>query len=1013
MPKSAMCCQGVPYLLAVDDPLVAIAHRLGAKTGEVRTGARLREELTPALFAGEHWPKKSFLYGVVAMGDDGRPGQECEELRRVHWRRPRFGEPFLHDTLQLTSYTEPAVAFRKVHPRQTGIELVPAKFVIALGLGVVASKKVVKGRFDDLQICVIHDAQATGPGATATSRIKCTRLVVDQGERAAQFTLGHGANNGEAQASGLGDVVAEANAVIADLQHDGVGLGGQANGDLGALGMIDGVLHKFTDDEPERGRQGVGEHGRVAVDREGDRMCWINQRVTNHAGEGVEYFAELDLVVGSMGEQFVHDANGADAAGRFSKRGLGVVRFQPAALQSQQRGSRLQAVLDPVMDLGDRRVFGHEQPIALAKLRDVSEQHQRAAHDRAGETPGCDHGGESSEGCEALPLKIARHDFDRRRELTSQHRNDFVLEAHRHGECANPSLAMRQKNATVEHFARFERAGEERPGGHGEHFVDLVNRVHRACVHWAYVRDDTEAVMHWRHDEHVGLRQVSQHRAGLSQATDVTIQTHRLLSCRVCVALRGHVASVLAWAQSLGCSVFLERHHETLHKKCCQGGADDQEAKTNEVEAVVATECDGDAAGLRGARLVPKGERFFDVVAVDAVGGVPHGVLARYLEGLDGNHEPLTVAGQVALDQFRVGQCGTCGPEGYEKCDERSQEQAAQKAMTAGRRSGPEHQFQDISYRTLASARPDGDGGCVRRDGRVLLMLAMGHEFIELTERPEALADRLASRRRPHQAVPADGQLVLLNCNHLLDPRTGAAVERRELLDRIIEALSIPEVDGVVGSADVLEELTLLNVLEHRLAFCTATGNAQVGALSGANSSCGGVSSATIAASKFDGAQLAQCWDAGGSAAVGSQPWCIAADVAELAAYDLPTILDLSLSDLDGRNEFETSWAEWMTPVHSTASAVATGAGVWLSVPAISGLGHIAEATGFPILVRDTEIPVAASAWEAFFATDLPLTVTGMLPGVSALFPHHGTVAESMATIARAIRSRSIHQHAA
>lgn len=278
--------------------------------------------------------------------------------------------------------------------------------------------------------------------------------------------------------------------------------------------------------------------------------------------------------------------------------------------------------------------------------------------------------------------------------------------------------------------------------------------------------------------------------------------------------------------------------------------------------------------------------------------------------------------------------------------------------------------------------------------------------------RPETIADRLSSRRRPEQPVPTDGQLVLITCNHKIDPRTGDHIDRRELLDRIIEALSIPEVDGVVASADLLEELTLLNVLEHRLAFCTASGDPYVGATSGLASAGTGLSSATIATSRFDGAQLTQRWGAAGTLRA-SQPWSIAADVAELAAYNLPTILDLRITDPRGRAEFDTTWSEWIEPLHATTSALSTGAGVWLTVPAISGLAHLAEATGFPVLMRDTDVPIHPTAWQGFFAEDLPLTIRGMMPGVSALFPLEGSVAEATATIARSVRNRVADPQAA
>jgi len=282
----------------------------------------------------------------------------------------------------------------------------------------------------------------------------------------------------------------------------------------------------------------------------------------------------------------------------------------------------------------------------------------------------------------------------------------------------------------------------------------------------------------------------------------------------------------------------------------------------------------------------------------------------------------------------------------------------------------------------------------------------------ERVRRPESIAERLASRRRPDQLVPPDGQLVLIGCNHRFDPRTGEPVDRRELLDRVIEALSIPEVDGVVASADMLEELTLLNVLEHRLAFCTTSGDPHVGAVSGGTSSRGGVAPSTVAAGNFDGGVLSQRWGASGSR-LGSQPWSVAADVVELGTSGLPAVVDVHVTNPTGGAEFDTAWSDWIGPLHATTSALATGAGVWITVPAITGLAHLAEATGFPMLMRDTELPIAARAWQSFFREELPLTIRGMIPGASALFPLEGTVAEASGIIARSVRDRVANPRAA
>ncbi len=69
--------------------------------------------------------------------------------------------------------------------------------------------------------------------------------------------------------------------------------------------------------------------------------------------------------------------------GRYPAHGLveGLARFvrvRPARLDPQQRRHRLQVVLDPVVDLPDRRILRDELAFLVAQLRHITTQHDRA-----------------------------------------------------------------------------------------------------------------------------------------------------------------------------------------------------------------------------------------------------------------------------------------------------------------------------------------------------------------------------------------------------------------------------------------------------------------------------------------------------------------------------------------------------------------------------------------------------------------------------------------------------------
>ena len=89
--------------------------------------------------------------------------------------------------------------------------------------------------------------------------------------------------------------------------------------------------------------------------------------------------------------------------------------------------------------------------------------------------------------------------------------------------------------------------------------------------------------------------------------------------------------------------------------------------------------------------------------------------------------------------------------------------------------------------------------------------------------RPEAVREAAERRTQPKSVVGEDGRLMLVAADH---PARGALragedpmamANRRTLVERLSLALSRPGVDGVLGTADVLEDLLLLGALEGKV----------------------------------------------------------------------------------------------------------------------------------------------------------------------------------------------------
>ncbi|MBU6496159.1 MAG: deoxyribose-phosphate aldolase, partial [Acidobacteria bacterium] len=86
---------------------------------------------------------------------------------------------------------------------------------------------------------------------------------------------------------------------------------------------------------------------------------------------------------------------------------------------------------------------------------------------------------------------------------------------------------------------------------------------------------------------------------------------------------------------------------------------------------------------------------------------------------------------------------------------------------------------------------------------------------------------KAAQQRRRGPRLAGDGRVMLVAADHPARGALGvrqdslAMSNREDLLRRLVEALSRPGVDGVLGSADILEDLLLMGALEGKSVFCS------------------------------------------------------------------------------------------------------------------------------------------------------------------------------------------------
>ena len=262
-----------------------------------------------------------------------------------------------------------------------------------------------------------------------------------------------------------------------------------------------------------------------------------------------------------------------------------------------------------------------------------------------------------------------------------------------------------------------------------------------------------------------------------------------------------------------------------------------------------------------------------------------------------------------------------------------------------------------------------------------------------LTE-PQALRRSLAERpRRP--LLGADGNLMVLAADHTArgmvavgsDPL--AVADRRELLSRLLVGLQDPRVDGVMASADILEELAVLGALDRRLAFGTMNRGGLIGASWELDDRVTAYDADHVASSGLDGGKLLlrlEQSDAGVARTIETAGRLVTrlADQQVMAMVEpLPY-----LKDEDGRARLDPSEAALARAVGIASGLGSSSAHTWLKIPATANPGLVAAATTCPILLLGGD---PGAEWEAVFdrwadALTVP-NVRGLVPGRALLYP--------------------------
>ncbi|ANJ10567.1 Cgl0159 family (beta/alpha)8-fold protein [Streptomyces parvulus] len=275
---------------------------------------------------------------------------------------------------------------------------------------------------------------------------------------------------------------------------------------------------------------------------------------------------------------------------------------------------------------------------------------------------------------------------------------------------------------------------------------------------------------------------------------------------------------------------------------------------------------------------------------------------------------------------------------------------------------------------------------------------------------PEAVAEAAARRtRRP--LIGDSGRLMIVAADHPARGSLGvgdrrlAMANRADLLERLCTALSRPGVDGVLATADVLDDLLLLGVLENKVVMGSMNRGGLAGAAFEMDDRFTGHRAEDLARLRFDAGKLLLRVDYGDPGSLTTME-AAARAVDAMAERRLPLFVEPFISRrVDGRVRNDLS-AEAVTRSVAIASGLGgTSAYTWLKLPVTDDpedMGEVLETSTLPAVLLGGDIGVSPADQSAAYerwrkALRLP-TVQGMVVGRSLLYPAEGSVEQAVDT---------------
>lgn len=278
--------------------------------------------------------------------------------------------------------------------------------------------------------------------------------------------------------------------------------------------------------------------------------------------------------------------------------------------------------------------------------------------------------------------------------------------------------------------------------------------------------------------------------------------------------------------------------------------------------------------------------------------------------------------------------------------------------------------------------------------------------FAELRNIRAVHPDRLPniySLRHRRPLLVNDRRLLIVAADHPARGALGvgedpaAMANRYDLLSRLVLALSRPGVDGVLGSADIIDDLAMLGVLDHKIVVGSMNRGGLAGSVFEMDDRFTGYTVEALRRRRLDFGKLllrVNLSDAHTAATLESA----ASVVSAAAAAEIPIMIEPFISTwCEGEIRHDLSTDGVIKSLVIASGLGDSSAFTWLKIPVVPQMDRVMEATTLPTLLLGGDTLISPDEVYARWRDALALPgVRGLVVGRQLLFPANGDVASAV-----------------